>query len=114
MGTDEIFEGCVRSAGDRAGVFEYDGETSSFYLYDETRDADGRIVDSIHVCSGQPDFSGSSVSIRWDAAEERVGLFIRGVVWAVFDVQRGTKYAGDYARRSAPSLPPEVAAAFRD
>jgi len=101
---DEIFESSVRSGGDLAGVFEYDGDTSYFYLY-RTGGGSDKVLDSIHVKSGRADFSGDDLEIRWTSDETKVGLLIRGVLWAVFDSHNGTKYGGNYRLRARPELP---------
>jgi len=62
MRVEEIFKSATRSAGDFSGVFEFDGDTSYFYLY--RLHAERRIVDAIHVCSGAPDFEESEIEIR--------------------------------------------------
>jgi hypothetical protein len=102
---DEIFDSAVRPAGDLAGVFEYDGETGYFYLYATGGGAGQRVLDSIHVLSGEPDFAKSDISICWDSEEQKVGLFIKGVLWAAFDCGRRTKYGGSYKPGGKPSLP---------
>lgn len=109
---DEIFESAVRSAGDIAGVFEYDGETGYFYLYATGGDARRKVLDSIHILSGDPDFAEADVSVRWDSGEGKVGLFIRGVLWAAFDCGRHSKYGGSYKRGGMPSLPPGTESGF--
>jgi hypothetical protein len=113
MDSNEIFDSAVRSAGDLAGVFEYDGETSYFYLY-ETEGAEGqRVIDSIHVQSGSPDFGPEDIVVRWNTTEDKVGLFIRDLLWAVFDGDGRRKYGGNYKPGAAPpSLPPGVAGGF--
>jgi hypothetical protein len=108
MADDEIFDSSARAAGDLAGVFEYDGDTGYFYLY-ETDASEGRkVVDSIHVLSGKTDLTDTDVSIRWDREEQKVGLFIRDVLWAVFDHRRRVKYGGSYRRGAEPTLPLEA------
>jgi hypothetical protein len=42
--TDEMFDSSIRSAGDLAGVFEYDGETGYFYLYDSVGSSNQRVL----------------------------------------------------------------------
>ena len=107
MGLDEMFGSSVRAAGDLAGVFEYDGETGYFYLY-ETEGGEGhKVLGSIHVLSGKPDFSEEDVAIQWDSANRRVGLFIRDVLWAVFDESR-TQYGGSYRPGATPQLPSDA------
>src|SRR5688572_449218 len=74
MAVDEMFDSSVRSAGDLAGVFEYDGETGYFYLYKNERDSGQKVMSAIRIVDGDPDFKQEDISIRWDAAETRVGL----------------------------------------
>lgn len=105
--THELFDSAVRGEGDLAGVFEYDGETGHFYLYDLSRDDQQRIIDSIHVFSGATDLGESDVAVRWDDRGERVALFLRGVQWAVFNSVTGRKFGGGYRDGGAPSIPPE-------
>ena len=112
MATDEIFDSCVRTAGDRAGVFEYDGQTGYFYLYETAKHHGEKVVDSIHVLSGEPDFAETDVSVRWDCDEEKVGLFIRQTLWAVFDIARRAKYGGGYKAGAKPPLPSQATIGF--
>jgi hypothetical protein len=112
MVAEEIFDSCVRSAGDLAGVFEYDGETGYFYLYATETTGDARVLDAIHILSGEPDFAASDVAVVWDRSETRAGLFIRGQLWAVFDRAALTKYGGDYRNEMQPSVPADVLVAF--
>lgn len=105
--SEELFESAVRGKGDLAGVFEYDGETGYFYLYEVGRDDQHQIVDSIHVLSGATDLGESDIRIIWDDRENRVALFLVGVQWAVFNIETGRKFGGDYLRDSLPTIPPE-------
>lgn len=107
MATD-LFDSCVRDKGDLAGVFEYDGETGYFYLYDVSV-GDQRVVDSIHVLSGSTDLEDGDISVRWDDANVRVSLFVRNVQWAVFNCATGAKFGGDYQRDGTPQIPDEEA-----
>jgi hypothetical protein len=109
---EEIFESCVRRSGDLAGVFEFDGETSYFYLY-STKDRGGeKVLSAIHILTGPPDFTDSDVSVRWDERESKVGLFIRGTLWAMFDLSTGAKDGGGYAPQGRPQLPEGASAGF--
>jgi hypothetical protein len=110
MAIDEMFDSSIRSASDFAGVFEYDGETGYFYLYEMERGQGQKILDSIHILSGKPDFVEADISVRWDFEERKVGLFIRNVLWAVFDGR--AKYGGSYEPGARPSLPPEAEKGF--
>ena len=110
--TQEIFDDCVRSLGDLAGVFEYDGETGYFYLYDLGGDTNKKIIDAIHIVTGQLDFGENDVCIRWTAAEDMVGLYVQGSLCAVFDTVRKQKYGGNYRDSNSPSLPRDVIGRF--
>lgn len=109
---NEIFESAVRSAGDLAGVFECDGETGYFYLYEVDVDSGDKIADVIWIFSGQPDFSQSDVSVRWDSSQRTVGLLIGTVLWAAFDPRSKQKFGGDYRSDGAPNIPNEVIGQF--
>jgi hypothetical protein len=76
--SNEIFANSVRASRDLAGVFEYDGDTGYFYLY-EPKGA--KIIGALHVVSGVINFAFDNVSIRWDHSETKVGLFIKNVMW---------------------------------
>jgi hypothetical protein len=107
---DEFFDSSVRSTGDLAGVFEYDGETSYFYLYATEEDAQ-KVLGAIHVLSGDPDFAECDIAIRWDESETKVGLFIREALWAIFD-NCGTKFGGDYRPGASPQIPIDATQGF--
>ncbi|HZC95933.1 MAG TPA: DUF2251 domain-containing protein [Bradyrhizobium sp.] len=105
---NEIFADLVRSSGDLAGVFEYDGEAGYFYLY-RTKGTDGaKIIDALHVVSGQIDFTRNDVSIQWDDSETKVALSIKKAVWAVFDCISGQKFAGNYGIGERPGIPQSI------
>jgi len=113
MASPEMFVDETRSAGDLAGVFEYDGETGYFYLYDRSRPSDGkgsRILGFIHIVSRTPDFAEEDVVVRWSKDEITVGLFIRGKLWAAFS--GGGKFGGDFRNPGVPNIPEWVSSAF--
>jgi hypothetical protein len=110
---EEIFESVSRSAGDLAGVFESDGETGYFYLYDTKAGENTRIVNAIRMFVGAPDFSEAEILIRWDIEEQNVGLFIRGNLWAAFDCDSGKKFGGNYRPRATPDISADLAKALR-
>ena len=112
MSPNEMFDSAVSSGGDLAGVFEYDGETGYFYLYKPQHEENRKVVGAIQVLSGPPDFGEKDIVIRWDATESKVGLFIRGRLWAAFDSVTGHKYGGGYRATGKPAIPVEVADAF--
>lgn len=103
----ELFDSAVRSNGDLAGVFEYDGATGYFYLYDVSEKEQHRVVGSIRVLLGDTDLVEEDVAVRWDGGELRVGLFLRGTQWAVFNAATGAKHGGDFHINPTPHIPPE-------
>jgi hypothetical protein len=109
---DEMFDSSVRSKGDLVGVFEYDGETAYFYLYETGRECGHKVVGAIRIMSGDPDFEQADLVIHWDAGETKVGLFIRGELCAAFE-SNGAKYGGDYRRGAQAQIPTEILLALR-
>jgi hypothetical protein len=103
----ELFHSAIRSKGDLAGVFEYDGVAGYFYLYDLNQEEGSRVVGSIRILSADTDLVDEDVSVRWDTCEERVGLFLRGTQWAVFNAIAGTKHGGDFDIHMQPDIPRE-------
>jgi hypothetical protein len=112
MATKEMFDSAVRSAGDQAGVFEYDVDVGYFYLYVMNSKEGQKVVSAIRVLTGTPDFGEEDIAIRWNTTESQVGLFIRGQLWAVFDSRTGDKYGGDYRANAKPLVPLEIIATF--
>ena len=113
MNNEDMFDSSVRTAGDKAGVFEYDGETAYFYLYDTRNENARKVTAAIPVLAGASDFEEKDIAIRWDSAERRVGLFIHGQLWAVFDDKTGMKYGGHYRAHVRPEMPVEIINAFQ-
>lgn len=107
MSTDEIFESSVRSSGDLAGVFEYDGDTAYFYLYKIENESGQKVMSAIQIVFGQSNISQTNVAVRWDASETKVGLFINNQLCAAFD-SSGNKYGGDCRKSMQTQIPPEV------
>jgi len=107
MQTD-LFINSVRSTGDLAGVFEYDGETGYFYLYQTKGTSGTKIIDTIHIVSGVVDFTRDVISIQWDDSQTKVALFIRNGMWAVFDCTLHQKFGGDYRVGGSPAIPTSV------
>jgi hypothetical protein len=108
----EIFVDQTRTSGDLAGVFEFDGETSYFYLYRTGEFQGQKILESIRICAREPDFTEEDVSVRWDAHEEKVGLYIRESLWAVFDTVNHASFGGNYETNGKPILPAQATAGF--
>jgi hypothetical protein len=113
MAAAEMFKSESRSLGDFAGVFEYDGEVGYFYLYADSQAAGQKVLDAIQILRGTTDLEANDLQIRWSSDETAVGLFIRGRLWAAFNVVDGCKAGGMYGGESArPNLPPTVKELF--
>ncbi|WP_156150679.1 hypothetical protein [Hyphomicrobium sp. 99] len=110
---NDIFESAVRTSGDLAGIFEFDSEGGYFYLFDLTKERGRQARGAICVGSRHADFQASDVSVRWNASEEIVGLYVRGNLWAAFD-QHGRKFGGSYAALETPSIPAAVIEQFAE
>lgn len=108
--SSEIFLSAVRSKGDIAGVFEFDGAVSYFYLYDLSNEQ-GKILSAIHMQSGVPDFSEAEIDICWNLNEHAVGLYIKGRLWAAFS-SKGIKYGGNYEPGGDPNITAELESSF--
>lgn len=93
-------------------MFEYDGVTGYFYLCETIAGEASKILAAIHVFTGEPGFEEEDISIRWDATQSKVGLFVRGEVWAVFDLETGAGHGGAYSCGGLSSVPPEIQRAF--
>jgi hypothetical protein len=113
MGNNEMFDSSLRSAGDLAGVFEYDGDTGYFYLYSPGAGSSPKVLGAIRIVSGEASFKLSDLVIRWNLDETRVGLFISGQLCAVFDVQTRVKYGGDYRKDVQPQISLEILRDFQ-
>jgi hypothetical protein len=112
MNKKEIYESAARTVGDLAGVFEFDGETSFFYLYKISGDPRQKVIGAIHIVSGAPDFEGKDITILWDRNETAVGLFVRSKLWAVFDNKTGIKHGGNYNAQAQPNISSEMSGTF--
>lgn len=91
----DLFESSVRSVGDLAGVFEYDGDAGYFYLY-ETKPIE-RVRDAIEVVVGRLPLSEADVVISWSPDETTVHLYLMGMEWA--------RYAPEHRKKWAPKQP---------
>ena len=112
MPKDEMFDSQLRSIGDFAGVFEFDGEVAYFYLYDTTKAEKEKTLGAIRVLTGTPDFEEEGVAICWDESEGKVGLLIQGKLWAAFDATTKAAYGGNYHAGSRAEIPTEITASF--
>jgi hypothetical protein len=110
--TKELWASATRSAGDLAGVFEFDGDTGYFYLYKVSGEQGRKALAAIHIMDRTPGFGQKDFAIRWNFSENFVGLFIHSNLWAAFD-DVGIKYGGHYSRDASPRILPEILQAFK-
>lgn len=80
-----MFDSSIRSAGDLASVFEFDGDASYFYLYRVDADEGSKSINSIKIGVGTPPFLESEVDILWSKDDRLVCLQIAGNIVATFD-----------------------------
>jgi hypothetical protein len=106
--SEDIFEGSVSRSGSFAAAFESDADTAYFYVYRIVNPSDYKVIGEIRMGAGNLGIKNSEIAVRWDAADEKVGLFIRGTLWAVFEISSGKKYGGNYRVGGAPQIPPEA------
>lgn len=95
---NDLFDSAVRSEGDFAGVFECDQGNAFFYLLRIDKNGNKAVCDTIHVFNDGEDVEQNDIAVSWDATEKMVGLFIDGVLWAVFNVAENRKSGGNYRR----------------
>jgi hypothetical protein len=108
----EIFESALRSSGDIAGVFEFDGQTSYFYLYRIDASAGNKVIDAIRISEGGQSSAPIDVSVRWSGDENIVGLQIGDQIWAYFDCL-GAKQSGSmYLRGGQTQVPLDIRMKF--
>jgi hypothetical protein len=104
--TDDLFIESMRPEGDFAGVFEYDGQVGYFYLYRLPSSGEGGKIDgSIEIVKGNLTFEPDQLELRWSAEQDRVGLFIEGEIWALFNVKSGAAYGQEHAKTLASNVP---------
>lgn len=109
---EEIFESSVRSAKDFAGVFECDGESSYFYLYDLRKDEGGKVIGAIRVTTSFPGVEQDDIVVCWSRCEEFVGLFVKGTLCAVFDARNRQNFGGHCSQGNLSAIPQLIAHAF--
>ena len=78
----EYFESAVRLAGDFAGVFECDGETSYFYLYRLDASADRKIVRVLNLELKAAQLLDKQITVFWSENQNTVFLKVGGEIVA--------------------------------
>ena len=102
---EDIFESSVRSTGDVAGVFEFDGEAGYFYLYRLDAEVGNKVLGAIHISSKSPDYRADDIDIVWTMDEKFVLLQIRQKIWAAFECDGEKRYFGNYDNSTEPNIP---------
>ena len=96
----------MNNAGNLGAFFEADDDVGWFYLYKirnpnrPDEEIDLQIFGSVQVMRGKPDFAESDAVVRWSDDQTWVGLFIKGTLYAYFDIAAGWGIPGRYPDRS--------------
>jgi hypothetical protein len=85
--------------------FEVEDGVGWFYLYDDNRAKTQKIATALKVCSPGHGLKGKDIKLVWDKSGVKVGLQLRGSVWAVFDAKTRKSYCSHYTPHGKPSLP---------
>jgi hypothetical protein len=88
----EIFESSTRNAGDYAGVFERDNETSYFYLFNLNGRPNKKILGAIQIKHDIFEKTNSHAGVKWNRAQTKVALIFDGNAIAMFSVPNGKSY----------------------
>jgi hypothetical protein len=102
----DIYADALNNAGNLGAFFEADDDVGWFYLYKirnpnrPDEEIDLQIFGSVQVMRGKPDFAESDAVVRWSDDQTWVGLFIKGTLYAYFDIAAGWGIPGRYPDRS--------------
>lgn len=107
-----FFESSVRSTGDLAGVFEFDGETAYFYLYDLAAVEGKKVVGAIRIALAPLRFGEAESEIAWAKDERFVGLFIKDQLCAAFDAETRNAFGAESDAQGFSGLPEFVLKSF--
>jgi hypothetical protein len=86
----DVFKTSIRTSGDFCGVFECNNETSYFYLYALRNAEESKIVGATQLPRQFDLKHQAQYDVRWNAAEDAVGVFLDDALLAVFNI---TAYA---------------------
>lgn len=103
--SEEMFLSKTRTIGDFAGVIEDDGDSVYFYLYELNKDNGNRVIGAIFLFSSLKDIPAADVAITWDPIENKVGAFIKGELWAVFNVAERSQFGGGDGKTGHAIIP---------
>ncbi len=108
---NDVFKSLVRDKGDLGGVFEYDGDTGYFYLYNLSASANSKIRGGICIFPGPTFVDESKISIKWNKRQNIVSLVIDGLIWAAFE-ENGTPHGGRYTEGRTSSVGQKIIEQF--
>ena len=97
----------MRDAGDFAGVFERDDETSYFYLYDLNSLPNKKILGVIQIQHDIFENPSSVIAVRWDNSQSQVALIYKGNAIAMFNVLDGIGYGSAFTPMLLTPIPPD-------
>ena len=101
---DDIFITSTRTNGDYSGVFEYDGETSYFYLYSLGNPDGEKIVGAIGLPYEITMDSMPDLSVRWNKQETKVGVFLRDNLLGLFNLDLHPEIRGNFRGVTLPNI----------
>lgn len=102
---NDIFITSTRTKGDYAGVFEYDGETSYFYLYSLGNPDGKKIVGAIGLSYEITMDSEPNLSVRWNKQETKVGVFLRDNLLGLFNLDLHPEISENFRGVTLPDIP---------
>lgn len=102
---NDIFITSTRTKGDYSGVFEYDGETSYFYLYSLGNPDGKKIIGAIGLPYEITMDSEPDLSVRWNKQETKVGVFLRDNLLGLFNLGLNSEGSGDFKGITLPNIP---------
>lgn len=101
----DVFVSSDSHSSDYSGVFEHDGDVGYFYLCRTAVGGESKIIESLCVMRGVQGLVESDFTVKWDRTGAKVGLFIRGVLWSLYDVTAKTKHGGLFAHGQRSTVP---------
>lgn len=97
-----IYKSVLHPSNGMGAVFEDDGETGYFYLWDENATDEMKIRGALRIYNSPKELAKEDVDVRLNSAGTKAGLFIHDVLWAVWDLQNATSTGGDYVPTGLP------------
>jgi hypothetical protein len=101
---NEIYDSSIRPCGDIAGVFEFDGVVSYFYICNVNSSGDPTIRNSVLVDVDRRQISTSQIKIVWASDYTIVGLKILSEYYEAFECETGAILFNDLSKSERKRL----------